>query len=61
MLFRSSAESSSADFGSEIDIVATWRVNKYLTLQAKYASFDSDDSGRVASTDKAWMTVQLKL
>lgn len=56
-----SAEDSSADFGSEIDLVATWPVNKYVTLQLKFASFSSDDESRFADTDKAWLTVQLKI
>jgi hypothetical protein len=55
------AESSSTDFGTEIDLVATWPVNKQFTVQAKYASFDTDDSARFADTDKAWLTLQLKL
>jgi hypothetical protein len=55
------AESSSTDFGTEIDLVATWAVNKQFTLQAKYASFDTDDSSRYDDTDKAWLTLQLKL
>jgi hypothetical protein len=55
------AEDSSADFGSEIDLVATWPVNKMLSLQLKYADFDSDDDTRYQDTKKAWMTVNLKL
>jgi hypothetical protein len=55
------AESSSADFGSEWDLVATWPVNEMVTLQAKYAGFDSDDGDRFADTDKYWLTVQLRL
>lgn len=55
------AESSSDDFGSEIDLVATWPVSKQFTLQAKLASFDSDDSERFDDTDKFWLIAQLKL
>ena len=55
------AEDSSADFGSEIDLIATWPVNKQLTLQAKFASFDTDDDTRYTDTDKFWLTAQLKL
>jgi hypothetical protein len=55
------AESSSTDFGTEVDLSATWRVNKQFTVQAKYAAFDTDDSSRYADTDKAWLTLQLKL
>ena len=55
------AESSSTDFGSEIDLVATWTVNKQLSLQAKYASFDTDDDALYTDTDKFWLTAQIKL
>ncbi len=54
------AEDSSEDYGSEIDLVATWPVTKQLTLQLKYASFSSD-SDAYTDADKAWMTVQFKL
>lgn len=55
------AESSSDDFGTEIDLLATWPATKQLTLQAKFATFDSDNSGRYADTDKFWLTAQIKL
>jgi len=55
------AESSSADFGTEIDLVATWPVNKQFSFQAKYADFDSKNSSRFADTTKGWLTLQLKL
>jgi hypothetical protein len=55
------AESSSADFGTEIDLVATWPLNKQFSLQAKYADFDSNDSSRFTDTTKGWLTLQLKL
>jgi hypothetical protein len=54
------AESSSEDWGSEVDLVATWPVLSYLTLQAKYANFNSD-SDAYQDTEKLWLTVQLKL
>ena len=54
------ASDSSADFGTEIDLVATWPINKQFSVQAKYASFDAD-SIRYDDTDKAWVTLQLKL
>lgn len=54
------ANDSSADFGTELDLVATWPVNKKLSLQAKYATFDSDDDTRYTDTDKFWFTAQVK-
>ena len=58
------AEDSGTDFGTELDLVATWPVNEYLTLQAKFADFDADNDARdrgFRDTTKAWMMVQLKL
>ncbi len=55
------AEASSTDFGSEIDLAATWQFHKRSSVQAKYARFDSDDSSRYPDTDKFWVTLQLKL
>jgi hypothetical protein len=53
------AEDSSEDFGTEVDLVATWPVMKGLTLQAKYATFNSD-SDRYSDTDKVWLSAQYK-
>ena len=55
------AEDSGDDFGSEIDLVATWPASKYLTLQLKFASFSTDDSSRFDDTDKVWVSAILKL
>ncbi|MCX2980734.1 hypothetical protein EYC98_07560 [Halieaceae bacterium IMCC14734] len=55
------AESSSVDYGTEIDLVATWPATKVLTLQAKYAKFSADNSGPLTDTEKFWLTAQLKL
>jgi len=54
------AEDSKADFGTEIDLVATWPINKQFSIQTTYAAFDAD-SIRYTDTDKAWVTLQLKL
>ena len=55
------AEDSSDNFGSEIDLVAAWALDKYLTLKAEYARFDSVDDTRFSDTDKIWLTIQAKL
>ncbi len=55
------AESSSADFGTEFNFIATWPVNKVLTLQGKFASFDTDDASRYTDTDRIWLSAQVKL
>jgi hypothetical protein len=54
------AEFSSEDWGSEVDLVVTWPVLSYLSLQAKYANFNSD-SDAYQDTEKLWLTMQLKL
>jgi len=55
------AEDGNASFGQEIDLAASWRVNKRFTTELKYANFSSDDSARFDDTSKAWLTLQLKL
>ncbi|WP_279243670.1 alginate export family protein [Candidatus Litorirhabdus singularis] len=54
------AESSSEDFGTELNLSATWPVNDNFTTQLTYAGFDSD-SERFSDVDKVWLTLQLKL
>ncbi len=54
------AEDSSEDFGTEIDLVATWPITKNWTTQLKYANFSSD-SDRYADTEKVWFTLNFKI
>ena len=45
--------------GDEVDLFATYKVNKQFTLGAKYASFRSAQSGAAfASRDKIWLQVE---
>ena len=53
-----SADFGGADLGSEIDVVATYPINKGLSVQLKYASYDSD--GHASDTDKLWFTISAK-
>ncbi len=55
------AEDSNADFGTELDLVATWPVSAAWSLQAKYAEFFTDDASRYRDVRKFWLTVNLKL
>ena len=55
------AEQGSADFGSELDLAATWPVNETWNLQLKYANFSADNSAPYEDTQKLWLTVQLKI
>ncbi|MEE4249961.1 MAG: hypothetical protein V2I38_05185, partial [Alcanivoracaceae bacterium] len=54
------AEDSSADYGSEINLVANWAYDSNWSFQLKFASFSSDSSA-YTDTDKAWMTVNFKI
>ncbi|MEM0955953.1 MAG: alginate export family protein [Pseudomonadota bacterium] len=55
------AESSSDDFGTEFDFIATWPVNKMVTLQGKYANFFTDNEDRYVDSERFWLTAQIKL
>ena len=54
------AESSSEDFGDELDLAATWPVNEYFTTQLKGAIFNADGDS-YTDTNKVWLTLQLKI
>ncbi len=54
-----SAAETSADYGSELDLVATLPLNKKASVQLKYADFQSD--GFATDTSKVWLTVNVKL
>jgi len=46
------------DLGTELDLVATYKVNKNVTLQAKYADFETD-THTLKDTKKFWFTVNM--
>tara|TARA_R110001583_G_scaffold152343_1_gene304155 strand:+ start:8469 stop:9683 length:1215 start_codon:yes stop_codon:yes gene_type:complete len=46
------------DYGSEIDLVAAYKVNKNYSLLAKYANFSSDEYK--VDTDKLWLMLTAK-
>ncbi len=55
-----SAEQGDADFGTEIDLAASWPVNKHFSTQLKFADFSSKNEARYSDTTKGWLTLQLK-
>jgi hypothetical protein len=55
------AEQGSADYGTELDLAATWPVNEMWNLQLKYANFMADNNSTYQDTQKVWLTVQLKI
>ena len=56
-----SADASSTDFGTEIDLLAVWPVSKKVRLEAKYADFSTDAPDRYPDTRKIWFTAQFTL
>lgn len=48
-----SANNGSADLGSELDLMANYRVNTHISLLAKYATYDAD-TWKI-DTDKFWL------
>ena len=53
-----SSDVGGAALGSELDIVATYPINKNLSVQLKYASYDADN--HASDTDKLWFTINAK-
>jgi hypothetical protein len=50
----------SGDYGSEIDLVASYQVNEWVSLIGKYGNYDSDGgSGGVGGSDKTMFTMEL--
>ena len=47
------AAEGGADYGSEFDFVASYKVHKTTTLLAKYANYDAEDLG--TDTQKFWL------
>ena len=52
------SDEGSIDYGSEIDAVVTYPVNKNLTAQLKYAAYNAEDFS--VDTDKIWLTMNFK-
>lgn len=53
-------ESGGGDYGEELDLVASYSINKYLSALAKYGNYDSDGgSGGVGGVDKEMFTFEL--
>jgi hypothetical protein len=50
-------DSGSADYGDEIDFVASYKVNEYVSLMAKYGYYFADDEfAGVGGADKSMFT-----
>lgn len=55
-----SSDDGDTEFGSEVDAVATWRIDQRWAIEAKAAFFDGEDP-RFADRDKIWLAVELSL
>ncbi|MEO0511194.1 MAG: alginate export family protein [Verrucomicrobiota bacterium] len=44
-------ETGGGDFGQEIDLVAAYKINKYMSLLAKYADYDADTGSAVVDRE----------
>ncbi|WDE05750.1 alginate export family protein [Thalassomonas viridans] len=53
-----SADKGSRDWGSEIDLVAAYAIDKNYKVLLKFASYDADD--HATDTDKLWLQVTAK-
>lgn len=54
------SEDGDANFGSEFDAVANWRINQRWALEAKAAFFEGEDP-RFDDRDKIWLAVEFSL
>ena len=53
-----SSDVDSISYGTELDLVAAYKVNKHYSLLAKYASYSADQYS--VNTDKLWLMVTAK-
>lgn len=52
------AETGGADLGSELDLVASYKINKHVSALLKYATYDADT--HASDTDKLWFMLTAK-
>jgi len=53
-----SADQGSMNYGTELDLVAAYKVNKQLSTVVKYAAYDADELA--TDTDKLWLMATFK-
>jgi hypothetical protein len=53
-----SASEGGGDYGTELDLIASYKINKHFSLLGKYATYDSD--GYKVDVDKFWLMVNAK-
>ncbi|MGD9662201.1 MAG: alginate export family protein, partial [Porticoccaceae bacterium] len=52
-----SSDEGSVGYGSEVNLVATYPVNQYLSVELKYADYNADDFS--VDTEKVWFSIML--
>lgn len=52
------ASEGGADYGTELDLVGSYKINKHVSAVVKYSNFSSD--GYASDTDKLWLMVNAK-
>lgn len=52
-----SADEGSSDYGSEVDIVASYPINQHVGVELKYADYSADDFA--VDTEKVWLSVMV--
>jgi len=53
------SEEGSVDYGTEINLVATWPVTKRVTVQAKFADYNANDFA--VDTTRFWFSAIFNL
>jgi len=53
-----SSDVNNVNYGTELDLVAAYKVNKHYSLLAKYANYSADSFS--VDTDKLWLMVSAK-
>lgn len=54
------SDDGDTEFGSEVDLLANWRINQRWAVEAKAAFFEGEDP-RFADRDKIWLAVEFSL
>lgn len=52
------AAEGGADYGTELDLVGSYKINKHVSALLKYSNYSSD--GHASDTDKLWFMVTAK-
>ena len=55
-----SADNGSADYGTELDLLAVKPINKNLKALMKYANYSADASSATTDTQKLWLSLEAK-